>query len=102
MALINVETAIAQALTLLQKCSVGNGVEILSYKRNRFVTMMKISDDSCQLTENGYQQLEVALNFGQLPKMLKTICKREFPRSRKLRLVRIEDDIQLERKRQKI
>ena len=41
MALINIDTAIKRAIQMLRKLSAPQGVEILTYKRNRGVSVIR-------------------------------------------------------------
>ena len=95
-------SAIAKTLDYLSKCYAGCGIEILSYKRNRFVSIMKLEEDVYRIIENGYVKREIETNLEDMPRHLKTICKVEFPRSRKLRLTKLENFCQIARTRQKI
>lgn len=102
MALVNVETAISKTIDHLKKSDVGQGMEILSYKRNRFVSIIKQGEDQFHVIEKGYKENQFKAETEELQKLLKSICKLEFPRSRKLRLYKIEDERDIGRKRQKI
>ena len=77
MALVNITTIITDTKRVLQKIDPPGGVELLSYKRNR-----GIADN--------------------LVKELKPLIKHEFPRSRKVRLIKFSDPQELERSHQKI
>ena len=54
------------------------------------------------LRESGYVYDEYEVDFDQLQKRLKTVFKREFPRSRKVRFNKFSDPAELERLHQKI
>jgi len=102
MALINVGTVASHIIKLLDKNI--HGVELLTYKRNRGITIIK--DQSCLLhvKERGYHEEEWVIDQMRLPKLLKTLLKREFPRSRKVRLYQLKspEDFNLAQQRQKI
>ena len=89
MALINIDTAIKKSLQMLSKLSAPQGVEILTYKRNRGISILKQEDDLLTVRERGYEENEYAVSFAELPKLLKSISKREFPRSRKVRIYQL-------------
>lgn len=89
MALINIDTAIKRALQKLKKLSPPEGVEILTYKRNRGVSILKIDEDLLSVRERGYEENEFSVSFNDLSKLLKSISKREFPRSRKVRVYQL-------------
>ena len=102
MALINIETAIKQVQQIIRKLDPPHGVEILTYKRNRGVSIIKIDDDNLSVQERGYEKNEFLVSSAGLAKLLKSIAKREFPRSRKVRVYRLDSPYCLEQKRKKI
>ena len=89
MALINIDTAIKRAVQKLKKLSPPEGIEILTYKRNRGVSILKMGEDLLSVRERGYEVNEFSVSFDDLPKLLKSISKREFPRSRKVRIYQL-------------
>ncbi|THB71312.1 MAG: hypothetical protein D6B25_18745 [Desulfobulbaceae bacterium] len=68
------------------------GVQVSSYKRNRHVTISRTTGGHYQVTERGYQEETFHLPEHDLPKLLKRLFKREFPRSRKLRVIKLSAD----------
>ena len=91
MALIGVENAIKHALSLLKSSPALHGIQILSYKRNRYVSISR-NDCAFLVEEKGYVENTQVSEADDLPRLLKTIFKREFPRSRKVRIIRLEND----------
>lgn len=102
MALVNIDTALHVVKQHMKNCREAGGVEIMSYKRNRTVAAIKLGDGTILVRENGYKCQEWAIEQEQLTKKLKTLFKREFPRSRKLRLFKFESSEELDRIHQKI
>ncbi|BHH82515.1 hypothetical protein [Desulforhopalus sp. 52FAK] len=102
MALVNIETALADLLHHLKRCSVGGGMELLSYKRNRTIAVIKEKADEYRILEKGYVVDEETASNDQLKKKLKKMIKREFPRSRKIRLYTFDSVDELGRIHQKI
>ncbi len=102
MALVNIDTVFHEIKRILLRSREKGGVEILSYKRNRTVAIIKEGNGKVTVREKGYRNNEWVLTEEELPKKLKSIFKREFPRSRKLRLFKFSDPTQLERIHQKI
>lgn len=100
MALINVDAVFTELKRYMKTCPVGGGLEIMSYKRNRTVAVIKKDGGSFTLKENGYQTQEFEVSSEDVAKKLKTIIKREFPRSRKLRLFKFARVEQLHRTHQ--
>ena len=89
MALINIDSAIKRSIQMLGKLSPPQGVEILTYKRNRGVSILKKEEDLLFVRERGYEDNEFSVSSAALPKLLKSIAKREFPRSRKVRIYQL-------------
>jgi len=102
MALVNMATLIADCLRLLKKIQPPGGIELLSYKRNRGIAIIKKKNQLLEIREHGYEEQVLELTPEKLEKELKTMIKREFPRSRKVRLVKCTDPHELERMHQKI
>jgi len=101
MALINIDTAIKRVLLMVAKIAPPRGVEILTYKRNRGVSIIRLAEDSFLVREHGYEEQEMQVCFADLARVLKSIAKREFPRSRQVRIYQLEgpDFLDQERKR---
>ena len=102
MALINIETALRDAISLIGKARIDSGIEIMSYKRNRTVALIRLSEQRVLLREQGYVDDDTEVDLKQLPKKLKTVLKREFPRSRKVRFFKFTTVEELDRIHQKI
>ncbi len=102
MALLNIESVLVKALRMLSRSPPGKGLEILSYKRNRGVSILRISDTRYRILERGYKQADLEITEKQLSRLLKTVIKREFPRSRKLRVYHLESPEELGRQRKRL
>lgn len=102
MALINIDNIIQDILRLLKNTAVNAGLEIMSYKRNRAISITRSNDSKFLVIEKGYVLEENIISKDQLGKHLKKLIKREFPRSRKVRIFKFTDREQLERHHQKI
>ncbi len=101
MALINRDQAIAKVRTTLAKIRPPQGMELLSYKRNRGVSIFPGDDGSVTIRERGYLEQELLVANADLGGILKGIVKREFPRSRKIRFYHLAgpEDLDLVRKK---
>lgn len=100
MALVNIEHLLQKVLRILEKIEPPQGVEVLSYKRNRGIAILRREDGSFLVRERGYDEKEYSLSMDELPKLLKSLLKYEFPRSRKVRVYNLTspDDLGKERK----
>ena len=86
MALVNIDAALREVLNRLAGLGTGQGVEVLSYKRNRGVSVLKLGAGEVLVREHGYGDRERVWPEEQLQKRLRTIFRLEFPRSRKVRV----------------
>ncbi len=102
MALLNIQSAIKQVQQIVRKLEPPQGVEILTYKRNRGITIIKIDDENLSVQERGYQDNSFQVSTRELARLLKTIAKREFPRSRKVRVYPLDSPYCLGIKRKQI
>ena len=102
MALVNIESALRKILNTLKKTPVGAGLEVLSYKRNRGITVIKKDGDIFLVRERGYLDQELECTGRELQKQLKSMMKREFPRSRKVRVYVLKDESEAETARKKL
>ena len=97
MSLININSVQTRTLQTLAKMPPQQGVELLSYKRNRSIAVTVLSGDRYLVRENGYREQERTVSHDDLPRLLKSMIKREFPRSRKVRLCKYSHPDELER-----
>jgi hypothetical protein len=102
MALVNIDSVVSNLLLKLGKLSPPQGIELLSYKRNRSIAVLLLGDNRFLVRERGYREEEQIVDKGGLQKHLKSLIKYEFPRSRKIRLYQIDTIQDLEKKRKKI
>jgi len=77
---------IAIFMKRLEKLEVGNYFDIRSYKRNRSIFVIRLWEDSFHIIENGFEKNKFQVNKEAMKKLWKTLLKREFPRSNKIRL----------------
>jgi type III secretory pathway lipoprotein EscJ len=102
MALINIQSAIKRVQQIVRKLDPPHGVEMLTYKRNRGITIIKIDDETVSLQERGYSEQTLLIEMQDLGKTLKAIAKREFPRSRKVRVYQLDSPYCLGIKRKQL
>jgi hypothetical protein len=70
----------------LKTLPVSHCLDLRTYKRNRSVMIAKLAEDDLLVVENGYFKERFQVKPEKLRKLLKTLMKKEFPRSRKIRL----------------
>ena len=102
MALVNIDTVLRTLLQRLDKLSPPQGIELLSYKRNRSIGVLLLGNNKVLVRERGYRSSEQVLGRDSLLKHLKSLIKYEFPRSRKLRVCQLEGAADLDRDRKKL
>ncbi len=102
MALVNLESALRKTINALKKAKEGTGFEILSYKRNRGISVIKEPGQRFWLRERGYLDQEFECSDKELQKHLKSMMKREFPRSRKVRMYFLESKKHVGTQRKKL
>ena len=102
MALVNIDSVIRTLLQKLHKLNPPQGIELLSYKRNRSIAVLRREDNTYQVRERGYREEDRVIGRTELQKHLKSVIKYEFPRSRKVRMYQIESPLDLEKPRKKL
>jgi hypothetical protein len=70
----------------LEKLPFGHYIDLKTYKRNRTVIIVKIDEKKLLVIEDGYFKDKFLIKSDKLKKLLKTLLKKEFPRSKKIRL----------------
>ena len=85
--MIDINGAVQTALTRLKKLPVGRSLELLTFKRDRGVRIRKTDHDCFEVAEFGFLDQTVEANQNSMKKLLKTVIKREFPRSNKVRVL---------------
>jgi hypothetical protein len=79
-------TALPALLRRLEKLPLGHALDLRTYKRNRSVLVRRTDADAFHVVEDGFHQEDFRVPFSDLKKLLKTLLKREFPRSTKIRV----------------
>ena len=70
----------------LKKLPLGHYIDLKTYKRNRTVIIVKIDEKKLLVIEDGYFKDRFLIKSDKLKKLLKILLKKEFPRSKKIRL----------------
>lgn len=101
--MIDKATAIDTVLAKLKKLPTGHAIDLRTYKRNRSIIIRRAEEDRFDVIQNGYEQERYSETLKKMRKLLKTLLKKEFPRSTKIRLYNLgEADVEEEVKRKKI
>ncbi|MBW2467390.1 MAG: hypothetical protein JRF02_08820 [Deltaproteobacteria bacterium] len=102
MALVNIDSVLRSLLQKLAKLNAPQGIELLSYKRNRSIAVLLLADGKILVRERGYRDGEQVIEKEALPKFLKSTIKYEFPRSRKVRMYQLNNPEETEKVRKKL
>ena len=70
----------------LEKLPLGHYIDLKTYKRNRTVIIVKVDEKKLLVIENGYFKDRFLITPDKLKKLLNILLKKEFPRSKKIRL----------------
>lgn len=85
--MIDKTTLVATVLQRVVKLETGHCLDIRTFKRNRSVAIVRAGDDAFTIIEDGFEQEKWEdVTLDALRRLLKTLLKREFPRSHKVRL----------------
>ena len=102
MALVNIDSVLGTLLQKLKKLNPPQGIELLSYKRNRSIAVILLDNGEILVRERGYREEEQVIEKDMLSKCLKSLIKYEFPRSRKVRVYQVENPLELEKNHKKL
>lgn len=84
--MLDISTLVPTLLKRMKKLPVGEYLDVRSYKRDRYLLIIKTAEGKYRIVERGFEQNEYELCESDLKKTLKTLVKREFPRSNKIRV----------------
>ncbi|WP_303905207.1 hypothetical protein [Thiohalomonas denitrificans] len=84
--MIEKRNAIAEVMRRAAVLPLGHALEVRSYKRDRGFMLVREGEADYRLIEEGFEQARVCVRCEDLKRLLKTVVKREFPRSNKLRI----------------
>lgn len=79
-------SALATVLGRAEKLLVGQGLDLRTYKRDRSVAVVRLGADAYEIREEGFERKTYTSDLKGLKRLLRKLLKREFPRSRKIRL----------------
>ena len=70
----------------MRKMETGDSLELLTWKKDRSLLLVKQSGEKVVVVERGFVEEEYQVEFNKLKKLLKSLLKREFHRSHKIRI----------------
>lgn len=84
--MLDISAAIPIISKKLKDLPVGDGLDLRTYKRDRSLVILKSSDTEYRIIEEGFAKQEFVIPAEKLGKTMKTLLKKEFPRSNKVRV----------------
>lgn len=84
--MLEVTALIPAVLAKLDKLPRGHALDLRTYKRNRSVIIRREDDENFLFVENGFYQEHFTVSKDKVKKTLQKMLKKEFPRSRKVRV----------------
>ena len=88
--MIDAASALTTIMTKTKKLTVDTGIELLTYKRDRGLRIWYNGKDLYTVKEFGFEHNVIESDLKGMKKLLKTLLKREFPRSKKIRVREIQ------------
>lgn len=89
--MIDMANALPTILTRSKKLAVGEGLDLRTFKRDRSIVIMRTESDTYSVVEDGFHHEQFQTSHKGLKKIMKTLLKREFPRSNKVRIYAITE-----------
>lgn len=84
--MVDIKTIIPVVLKKIDAIAIGGRIELKTYKRDRGITIIKSAADQLKIIEDGFERNESTIPAAKLKKTLRSLLKKEFPRSNKVRL----------------
>jgi hypothetical protein len=84
--MIDRSSVIRVVLERLNNLPAGHYFDLRTYKRNRSVLIVKRGEEDILVVEDGFYKDRFAVNISKLKGLLRSLLKKEFPRSNKVRL----------------
>jgi len=92
--MIDKAAAMETVLTRLKKLPLNHAIDLRTFKRDRYVVIRRVADDQFDVARNGYERKRYSEPLKRMRKLLKTLLKKEFPRSNKIRLYDLGEDVE--------
>ena len=84
--MLDKSSVIRVVLERLKKLPIGHYLDLRTYKRDRSVLIVKRGEDDLLVVEDGFYKDSFTVDISKLKGLLKSMLKKEFPRSNKVRL----------------
>lgn len=84
--MIDISSALPTILSRVKVLPINHFIELFTFKKDRSIKIIKISDDELLVCERGYDNEEFQIPSKKLKKTIKGLIKKEFPRSNKAHL----------------
>ncbi len=84
--MVDISNVIPVVLKKVVQLDEGQSLVLQTYKRDRSLTVVRLADQRILVREDGFSKEEFEVDIAKLKKLLKTLVKKEFPRSNKVRM----------------
>ena len=84
--MIDMGRVLPTVVSRLRTSPVGHGLEMRTHKRDRSIAVVRIGEDAYRIEEDGFARRCLESDAKGSKRILRTLLKREFPRSRKVRI----------------
>lgn len=84
--MLDISAAVPIISKKLKDLPIGEGLDLRTYKRDRSLVILKSSGTEYRIIENGFAKQEFVIPADKLAKTMKSLLKKEFPRSNKVRV----------------
>ncbi len=88
--MVDIANVILVVIRKMSKLDEGGTLILLNYKRDRSLTLIKLDQHRILIKEKGFAVDEFEVDRDKLKKTLKSLLKKEFPRSNKVRILTVE------------
>jgi hypothetical protein len=89
--MIPITTVIPTVMSRIKKLPFGHGLDLRTYKRDRSILITREADDRFTVIQDGFGKDRLDTSTAKLPRLLKKLLKKEFPRSNKVRLYSVDE-----------
>lgn len=90
--MIDINGAVPNIMTKLKKLPLGHGLVLLTFKRDRGLRIFRTEEDAFRAEEFGFRAETHEADLKGMKRLLKSVLKREFPRSNKIRVNEVKPD----------